>query len=186
MKRSLSLGAALLVALVVGCGSSKNDTVDPVDPDPDNDEDAAPDPDDPDPSLRFAPDLDSAMQGVSQAQYSILDQRDIVAVVAILDAAGVHFLRLDITQPNGTPYATIWRAYSTDADAPAMVNHPTLGESMDVERVTAADGLSKLYIGIPIAGTDITRFGITGVFSVDTRLEGNDTSIATGSFELVQ
>lgn len=185
MKRSLSLGAALLVALTLGCGSSRNDTVDPVDPDPDE-EDAAPDPNDPDPSLRFAPDLDSAMQGVSQAQYSILDQRDIIAAVAVADASGVHFLRLDITQPNGSPYQTIWRAYSTDEDAPAMADHPTLGESMEVERVTATDGLSTLYIGIPIAGTDITRFRIVGVFPVDTRLEGSDTALATGSFELVQ
>lgn len=67
-----------------------------------------------------------------------------------------------------------------------MADHPTLGESMQVERVTAADGLSKLYIGIPIAGTDITRFGITGVFPVDTRLEGSDTAFASGSFEIVQ
>jgi hypothetical protein len=57
---------------------------------------------------------------------------------------------------------------------------------MDVERVTAADGLSALYIGIPIAGTDITRYGIVGVFRVETRLEGGgDQPLVTGNFELV-
>jgi len=135
----------------------------------------------------FSPDLDSAQQETRQIQFPILDTPNIITALRFPNRPGIRVLKLDIIQPSGTLYQTIWRAFSTDRDAPATINHPDIaGETLQVESVTANRGLVRLYVGIPIAGTDITRFRISGVFPVEARLNGEGAGHAVKShFELV-
>jgi hypothetical protein len=134
--------------------------------------------------IRFAGDLESAMAGSYEAVYDILTQRDVFAAVNVPANDTIQFLKLDILQPDGSGYQTIWRAFTTDTSAPATTPHPVVNGDVPVIQVEVA-GKAFLYVGIPIAGTDITRFRITGTFAVESRVGmGDGPALAVGAFEL--
>jgi hypothetical protein len=136
--------------------------------------------------IRFAGDIESAMAGEYEGVYDILAQRDIVAVVDVPADDSIQFLKLDLFQPDGSEYQTIWRAFTTDTSAPAQVPHPTLNGDVPVSEVEVVGGKAFLYIGIPIAGTDITRLRLAGSFAVEARVGmGDGPALSAGAFELV-
>jgi hypothetical protein len=135
--------------------------------------------------IRFAGDIESAEAGAYEGVYDILSQRDILAIVDVPVDGTIQFLKLDIFLPDGGNYQTIWRAFTKDTSAPATVPHPFLTGDVPVIQVEANGGTANLYIGIPIAGTDLTRFGITGTFEVEARVGmGDGPAMAVGIFEL--
>jgi hypothetical protein len=137
-------------------------------------------------AVLFAPDVDAAMAGRAQANYSLIDQRDIIAMVPVPATTGEQLLRLDITQPVGTPYKTIWRAFSADPDAPETITHPTYNQEVAVEQVVSVAGSASVLIAIPIAGTNIAKYKLTGVFSVAASLGADDSqAFVQGQFEMV-
>jgi hypothetical protein len=133
-------------------------------------------------TLHFAPDLASARAGVIRDAFAILDQNDVVAVFTAGADAGTHLLEIRLRQPSGHLYQAIWRAYSTDPSAPAAVSHPTLGESIPLERVAPEGERVVAPVGIPIAGSDIARYRLTGLFTVEAYLDGE--LAAENAFEM--
>jgi len=141
--------------------------------------------------ISFSPDLDSATQDITQTQYPMLDTRTIVTTLVFpgnpLLQMKPQVIKFDIIQPSGTPYQTIWRAFSMNKDAPDIIEHPTIeGEVLQVENIAVNGGFARLYIGIPVAGTDITRYRIHGTYPVEVRLVGTrDVALMQSQFEIV-
>jgi hypothetical protein len=130
-------------------------------------------------TLHFAADLSSALADDIDDEFAILDQRDVVAVFSTAADTEIHVLKIQITQPSGHRYQTIWRAYSTDPSAPPFVSDPV---AIPLERVAPAGERVVIPIGIPIAGTDIARFRLAGLYTVEAYLDGE--LAAENAFEL--
>ena len=106
---------------------------------------------------------------------------------AAVDAPGTRVLRMDVYLPTSELYMTSWRGVSSDPSAPASVAHPemTIPEPLPVDKVTPQAGLDVVYMAIPVAGTNITQFGLSGSYKVEVRVEGQAEPFATSNFEIV-
>ncbi len=178
------LSAALMLSALGACSEPAEDVV--VD-DPRSSEPAADlvDQDNNTSPMKFAPSVEAADAREFTTQFPILDTRDIITVIPVDREPGIFFLQVDIFQPSGTPYETIWRAYSSDADAPETVTHPTLNIEIAVMKLRPGDP-PRLYLGIAVAGTQITQFALTGVFRVEARFGMADDPVAfQSSFEIL-
>lgn len=186
------LFALVLVPLAVACNTSPPPESQPP---TDEDEDAAPPtetdpdaaPDDGLAGIRFAASEADADSESFQEAFGLLAQRDIYAVFDVPEPDGIAFVRMDILNPQDVLHQTIWRAISTDADAPEKAMHPEIGQELAVTQVEAANGRVRLDIAIPIAGTVFTEFSLTGTYSAKAWVGmGDGTPLVTGQFTLIQ
>jgi hypothetical protein len=179
--RRLAL-VGVCVALAASCGDNlKPAQVDAASVTPPQ-RDAAPPPV-PTASILFSASLELAQSGTFQESFPLFTQRDILAVVAVPDAAGTRILRLETLGPDGRPYSTEWHAFATGTPDVAEVPHPVTQAPLAVETATVSGGLAKLIIDLPVAGTDITRHRLKGTFVVGVFLAG-DQAACVGSFEI--
>jgi hypothetical protein len=124
------------------------------------------------PSLRFAKDMPSALLGTFQDTFLISEVHDIIAVVALADASGPRVLRIDIVNPSGVLYQTMYRAFATGAQRGDTVPHPTTGIPIQVMATWTANGVMQLPVAIPVAGTGLTRHGLVGLYEIRVSIDG--------------
>ena len=177
-RRLLLVGVCL--ALVTSCGDNlKPAQLDAGTAPPPQRDAAAP----PSASILFAASLADAKAGVFQDYFPLFQQRDILAVISVPDAADTRVVRLETLAPDGTPYSTEWHAFTTGSPATADVPHPVTQAPLTVEKATLVGGQAKLIVDLPVAGTDMTRHRLLGSFVVGVYLEGPQP-VCAGSFEL--
>jgi len=137
--------------------------------------------------IMFASDLASAQANTFQAKFVIPDQIDILAWVPVPADPAIQFLKFDIYGPDGMPYETKWRAFTTDDSAPDSVDHPTIDGTVPVRQVIEGSGPPHVLLAIPIAGTNITRYSLIGVFRTEVQIGVEDAPPAAhGDFEIMQ
>jgi hypothetical protein len=190
MRHYLGMGALAAVFLASACSAPPTSY---SDPDPDEDEEGDP-PAEADagalpeePTIRFAGSLEAADSGDFQSEFGLLEHRDIYAVFEVPYEGGIDFVRLDIYNAHGVLHQTMWRAISSDANAPVTAPHPEHGYAVRVMQVEQEAGSAQLKLAIPIAGTDFTQFKLIGTFDTKAWIAGGDAEpIASGSFTLVR
>jgi hypothetical protein len=131
----------------------------------------------------FAPSLEDADAGKFRKTFPLLSQRDIVTIIGLPDVAGPRIVRLDIVNSEGNVYQSIWRAFATDASAGGQVNHPNSGTPITVQQVPVKNGQARVEMTIPVAGTNLTAYALTGTYQVQVYLDGIEP-VCTNSFNL--
>jgi hypothetical protein len=134
-----------------------------------------------DTGLAFYPTSEAVALGQSQGAFGMFATDDIYVAIPVEQTGGVGFVKLDILSPDGGIYQTSWRAFSSASTAPTEVMHPDFGETLHVQRAQNR----VLVVPVPVAGTQITRYGMTGVFQARATMRGAEAH-AFGSFEVVQ
>ncbi|HET6614184.1 MAG TPA: hypothetical protein VFG83_19430 [Kofleriaceae bacterium] len=177
--------------LVLAAGACSSSSPPSSDPGPTVDEDAPAPAIDAnvadDPAIQFAVDEAAADSESFADTFGLLGQRDLIAVFDVPDHAGVQIVRMDLINPQGALHQTIWRAISSDEDAPEKVMHPEYDQPLTVIPVVPTDGQVRMHIAIPIAGTVFTRFRLTGTFTAKAWVGmGHDAPLATGQFTMTR
>jgi hypothetical protein len=176
------LGVALLG--VCACGNTP-DSMDPGS-DPIEPPETLPEKPAEAPPIHFAAEIDQALAGTFATEFSIVDTVNVYAVVPVPRDNAILWLKVDVLLPAGGPYQTFWRAFSDDANAPATTTHPNLMGDAPVHRTVVIDGKGYLFVSIPIAGSDISRYVLTGRFPTEARLGmGEGPVTAAGAFTIV-
>jgi len=134
--------------------------------------------------IRFAPDVDTARGGGFQDAFELYKQRDVLAVIAVPDGAGVRKMRLDFTGPADELHYSSYVAFSTQTAPPSVSVVAETGAEVPVEKAERILGRARVILPIPITGTNFTRYGLAGRHTVTVYVDDSTTPVVSGSFEL--
>jgi hypothetical protein len=134
-------------------------------------------------TIQFATSPEDIAQGKFASGFALHETRGLIAVTGVPPTAGPRVARLEIIGPAGVLVRTRYLAFATDDSVGTEVSHPLSGTPLQVERATQANGMAQLEFGVPLAGTNLARYSITGPFQAAVYLEGSEP-VATGTFEL--
>jgi len=136
------------------------------------------------PDIAFASSIEDAMAGRYKDSFNLMATRDIFVAVKVPATSDVQFLRMQLLQESGVPFSTTWRAFSAVQQS-STVRHPTISEMIRVKPASIEGEHARLYLAIPVAGTNLTRFGKSGTFTVEVSLGAeNPQPLAVESFVL--
>ncbi len=138
------------------------------------------------PALGIAASLADATAGEFRDSYGLYDVRTLHAALRMPASNDVVVVRMEVMGPTSQSLSTRWAAFSADPSAPASIPHPIDDtQNLPVDKLDTSEGAMTGVLPIFIAGTNITRYRMTGLFPVEVYLDdAQDPPLAQASFEL--
>jgi len=136
--------------------------------------------------VSFARSLEAATAGDFTDQFVLAEQWDVFIVAEFPIRPGARLLRFDITGGAGIHHGTFWRAVAAVGPHDETVPHPVTGMPITVEHAEIVEGRTRVVTGLPIAGTSLTRYRMTGVLTVSLTTDEDRKPAASAAFELVE